>query len=374
MERTDPGRSPVRLLLLGADGHMGRRCASELLRYPEVEAMTLAGRNFTNLEQLAGRLGGGRADVTARELDIRSDRLVQAAADHDRVISCAGPGYMLEEICVEAAIEAGVSYISLNDDLEAADKVAARHAAATARQVTIISGCGASPGLTDLLVALAAGELDRVDEIEIAVAASSADGGGNATDLHFISMLDGAARSGGSEKGALAPHPVYFPDPVGWIETFPCGHPEELAMARSYPGLGSFRFRIGLAEKAVMDAVRAGIAARLGRGERRRRLWLKAATPVRPLLEAVSFKAAPWSALRVDVRGRRENRNRTISLGVVDHLVNLVSITLAQAAVALPMGQPFGIVGPDQAFEPRSFLRGVASRGITFARLEPHNL
>lgn len=318
----------------------------------------------------------GRAEIDTASFEITAELVAEHAQGHDRIVSCAGPGYRLEAASVEGAVEAGVDYLSLNDDLSAAREARGRHGRALDKQVTILSGCGAAPGLSDLLVALAAEGLDEVTEIEISFAASSADGGGEATDLHFVAMLDRAARDGSdeAEEGARAPHPVYFPDPVGWIETFPCGHPEQLSVARNYPALSAFRFRIGLAEKAVMDVVRAGIAARLTSGELRRQLWLKSAAPVRPVLEKLSPKAAPWTALRIDVRGRAGGRSKTISYGVVDHLVNLASIPLAQAAVERPTGEPLGVVSPEQVFEPRSFLRKVAARGLTFARLEPHDL
>jgi hypothetical protein len=188
-------------------------------------------------------------------------------------------------------------------------------------------------------------------------------------------MLDRAARddSDEEERGARSPHSVYFPDPVGWVETFTCGHPEQLGLERSHPELDTFRFRIGLAEKAVMDVVRVGIATRLTSGPRRRRLWLKSAQPARPILEKLSPKAGPWTGLRVDVRGHRATKNKTVSFGVVDHLTNLASIAIAQAALSLPEGRS-GVLSASEAFEPREFLRAVAQRGLTFARLQPHTL
>ena len=365
----------MRLLLLGATGHIGRRCAAELLRHADVEQLTLAGRDQGALQRMSDRMRG-RAQIATAAFEINPDSVAEHALGHDRIVSCAGPGYRLEADAVDGALQAGVDYVSLNDDLDAARQVGERHQAALDKGVTILSGCGAAPGLSDLLVTLAAQDLQEIEEVEISFAASSADAGGEASDLHFVAMLDRAARDGveHSDDGARAPHAVHFPDPVGWIETFPCGHPEELSVRRNHPGLAAFQFRIGLAEKAVMDVVRASIAARLTRGERRRQLWLKSSAPMRPLLEKLSPKAAPWTGLRVDVRGRDGGRSKTVSFAVIDHLVNLASIALAQAAVSLPTGEPFGVVSAEQAFEPRAFLRRVADRGLTFARLEPHKL
>ncbi len=365
----------MRVLLLGATGYVGRRCAAELLRHSEVERLTLAGRDGASLQRLSARMHS-RAAIEVAAFEISRDAVAEHAGGHDRIVSCAGPGYRLEADAVDGAVQAGVDYLSLNDDLVAARRVRDLDEAARDKGITVLSGCGAAPGLSDLLVALAAEDLDEVEEVEISFAASSADGGGEASDLHFVATLDRAARDGleQSEEGARAPHSVYFPDPVGWIETFPCGHPEQLSVTGNHPGLAAFQFRIGLAEKAVMDVVRASIAARLTSGELRRRIWLRSSAPVRPLLEKLSPKASPWTALRIDARGRRGGRNRTISYAVVDHLVNMASIALAEAAVALPQGEPLGVVSAEQVFEPRSFLRRVADRGLTFARLEPHKL
>lgn len=362
----------MRVLLLGASGDMGGRTASELLRRDEIQHLTLAGRNDRRLAQLAERLRG-RAILATAAFDIRSAaELVDHMGKHDLVVSCAGPGYLLEEQSVNAALQARTSYVSLNDDLDPAAEVARRSADAVAAGVRILSGCGAAPGLSNLLVSLACTEVEEVTDIEIAVGASSRDGGGPATDLHFVSMLDRATGTSAAEVGPGGPHPVYFPEPVGWIETFPCSHPEQLAFATSRATTAPVRFRIGLAEKAVMDVVRASIATRVTAREPVRRSWLRVTAPLRPVLERLAPKPGGWTAIRIDVHGRSEGRAKTISYGVVDHLVNLASITIAEGAVRVAQQQTAGVATPDQIFEPKPFLAAVARRGIRFARLAPH--
>lgn len=360
----------MRLLLLGATGEMGGRAAAELLRHREVEQLTLAGRNADRLVQLSDRLRGHPQLHTAC-FDIHSaGELRSQMARHDVVASCAGPGYELEVPCVEAALEVRRHYVSLNDDAEAA--ATARSLSAGAEDdLRIISGCGASPGLSNLLVALASLELDRVEEVLVAVGASTRDAGGPAADLHFVTMLTNGTPQRG--PGSRAPHPVYFPEPVGWMETFACSHPEELAFGAATAGGAVVEFRIGLAEKAVMDAVRATVATRLTANEAAKRAWLKLARPVRPLLEQLSPGQGGWTAIRVDVHGRTGGRSRTLSYGVVDRLGNLVSIALAEAAVRLAHADGPGQT-PEEAFDPRSFLSAVADRGVRFGRLEPHHL
>ena len=362
----------MNVLLLGASGAIGRRTAAELVRSPEIDRLTLAGRDRAVLRSLSDRLRG-RATVDLDAFDILEPNLSRHMSGRDVVVSCAGPGVELELPCVDAAIATGTRYVSLNDDVEPARALPGRDEHAKTTGATIVSGCGAAPGISNLLVALAAADLDSVEEIEVSFAASSVDGGGPAGDMHFIELLDRAARERDSREEGGSPHPVYFPEPVGWVETFACDHPEELSVLSEDGDARSFRFRIGLGEKAVMDIVRAAVAARLTGGDLRRRVWLKAAAPLRPVLEKATPGVAAWTALRTDVRGHAAGKSRTVTLGVVDHLANLASIPLAHAALSVSSLGP-GVFTPNRAFPPRPFLRALAARGIRFARLEPQAL
>lgn len=364
----------MRVLLLGATGKIGGRTAAELLRRPKVRQLTLAGRNETRLKELQERLDGATtATLRSEAFDIHSSNdLVSHMSEHDVVASCAGPAYALEELCVEGALAAGTPYISLNDDLDAA-KAAEALIAGAGDPVRILSGCGADPGISNMLAALAASQLEHVDEIEIAVGASTRDPAGFATELHFVNMLTRAARSG-RISGARSPHPVYFPEPVGWIETFACGHPEELAFRPHVAGGATVGFRVGLAEKAVMDVIRASIATRVTSTETSKRSWLKLTRPLRPVLEQLTPGEGGWTSIRVDVHGRAGEKARTVSYGVVDRLVNLSCVALVEGVARL-LDEPKGPSGPpEEVFDPKAFLRGLSGRGVSFARLEPQPL
>ena len=360
----------MKVLLLGATGALGRRVATELIRVGDLTQLTIAARNRDALDRVAELLRGS-VDVRTDAFDLTAGDVASHLEGHDLVLSAAGPGYSLEEASIAAAIDAGVDYASLNDDLAPAQTAVGLHEQARDKGITIVSGCGMAPGISNLLVSLGAQRLDAVHEVEISVGASSSDAAGPATELHFIALFGGGDFR--TSKEARSPHPVYFPDPVGWVETFGCDHPEELAVRAAHSSLQAFRFRVGLVEKAVMDTVRAGAAAGLGSSERRRRALLKASRPLRPLLQAMSPGSAPWTALRVDVRGTSGSRSATISYAVVDRLANLASIPLVRCGSVLP-GRGLGVASPDQLAEPAAILADIAARGVRFGELEPHNL
>jgi hypothetical protein len=355
--------------------------AAELARSTDVERLWLSGRNDARLAWLLDVLTGDPSRISAHAFDLLDDSLRDRRFGEfspDLVISCIGPVRQLELSCARSAVEVGASWLSCANDQEAAEALPSLDAEAVAAGVTVVSGCGLSPGLTNLLVALAAQELDQVEEIEIATARSARDPAGQAALSQLLSALSGPAPTIAdgrptSDLGPKASHLVYFPEPVGWVETFAGASPEITTLGRQWPGLRLLRWRVGLAEKPAMDALRL-----LAGGP-----WVSLPVTRGPLggralqhaLGAWPSSGPSWSAARVDGRGEADNHPRSVSLGVVDHLVNLTALPLVAAASELAAGraQP-GVGAPEQAFEPKSLLTQISRRGVRIARLEPYLL
>jgi saccharopine dehydrogenase-like NADP-dependent oxidoreductase len=371
----------MRVLLIGATGVVGRRAAAELARSEEIETLFVAARTMDVVGRLAGSIGGSAGKVRPLVLDATDyESLVPAFKEMDVVASCAGPAYLTEETSVAAALAAAVPYVSTCDDHPVTEAVMGLLGIEEA-VAPVVSGCAMSPGISNMLVAKAASELDDVRGIEIAVAASSNDPSGPASELHLLAAFSGEAPMVAegelvTERASTDPMRIYFPEPVGWTETFWCGHPEVLTMKTRYPNATRISFRLGLTEKAAMDTVRAAVAAGLVGTERKRRAWLRLSAPVRPLIERIPPLGAPWTAVRVDVTGTRSKSPAHITFGVVDHLSNLAAIPLAHATEALGAGRAAGrgLTAPEDALEITPFLHRLSRRGIRIARLEPHAL
>jgi lysine 6-dehydrogenase len=368
----------LKVLVLGATGNVGGRAAIELFRSGAVGDLHVAGRDHDEISGLAARFSkNATTAVTGSTVDIGEPGLAERLSGYDVVVNCAGPGYLVEETAVHAAIEARVNYVSLCDDLVGVQAVLSHDRAAAEAGVTIVSGCGVSPGITNLLADAAADELDEVSEIYVAVAASSADSDGPASAQHLVHSLAHEApflSEGGiaSERSGTSPKLIFFPEPVGWVETFLCGHPEVVTIPRARPTLTSMQFRIGLTERVVMDLLRGSRASGLFRTEAMRRLWLKATWPTRSMIERLPPRGAAWTAARVDVHGTANRATSIVSLAVVDHFVNLASVTIKEAALALGRGEAKakGVRGPEEVFDSAAMLRRLSERGIRAARLE----
>ena len=363
----------MRVLLLGATGAVGRRVAGELARAETVTRLVVAGRNATRLERVARHLGGSDRGVFLLGLDIaRAGALAEAGRGVDVIVSCAGPTHLFEETNVTAAIDAGTSYVSLCDDARSVGAILSLSDRAAEAGATIVTGCGLSPGLTNLMCRMAASELDEVRSIVIQVARSSADAAGPASLRSFVrTVATRAPRSGTtSGSGGGSPRPSFFPDPVGWVETFGFEHPERMTLHRSFPGLRFVEFRTGLAETANMDFVRA--LAGLSRDDVSARDPVFTQGLLRRLLQRLPARGAPWTAARVDVEGLHEGKTQAITYGIVDHLINLAALPLVHAALALGSGDTAapGVHAPDEVFGAKPFLRSLSRRGLRIASLE----
>ena len=365
----------MKVLLLGATGTIGSRAAAEFARSPRVEQLVLMGRDAGRLQTIAQALDRTGDRVHGRALDLGEAVRESAFEGFDVIASCAGPSYRTEFAAAKAAVMAGVSYVSLCDEHVPYERVRALSEAAEAKGCTIVAGCGLSPGLTNMLVAKACDDLDEVEEIDIALARSATESPGPASALHLLYELSAEAPTvsdfqRSSESSGSAPKLVYFPEPVGWTETFRCGHPEAITLPESHP-LRSLTFRIGLTEKATMDAARAFAATGLARREKYRRAFVSVATPLRPVLQRMPPRGPTWTGARVDVRGSKDGRFSTVTLGVVDRLANLAVFPLTQAAFALASGtHEAGVHPPEDIFDHNAFLTKLYERGLRVARLE----
>jgi hypothetical protein len=355
----------MRVLLLGGTGIVGRRVAAELTRNKEVTDLILGGRNYETLHRSTSLLGD---KARAALLELEDDVVLSAACvQADVVVNCCGPAHLTELPAAGAAIEAGVAYVSLGDDYAAAGGVANLAERAHATGSTAVVGCGLSPGITTLLAAFARDELDGITEIEISMAHSYRDLPSPAHTAHLLHMLGAPGASISDHKLTVdtaggSPHLVYFPEPVGWVETVDCGH-AEIHNLKSL-GLQSMSVRLGLTERGAMDALRALSRTPLTSTSVAQRT-LNAALVLPP-------RGPRWSAARVDVVGHRGGRTATVSLGVVDHLVNMAASSMSLAALELGRRRhSTGVKSPAEAFDSRDFLARLGGRGTRVARLEP---
>ena len=357
----------MKILIVGATGITGQRVASELAGQDPVSQVVLAARDARKLLRLATSLGGADRGISTTVLDA----LDQAALE-DALTTCAA---VVGSVSCHHDAAMGIARAALAAKVPAVlvSGITGEDAATLQGTTPVVTGCGLAPGIIDILAAAAGANMHAVDQVEAAVATSLRDVWGPPLMARLAASL---SRPQGEVGQAGLAHPlvrlVYFPEPVGWSETVPVNGVVEQSLARLFPGSRPVvESRLGLTERAAMDAVRA--AGRLAR----------AVPPARALTRAFFLRALPpvakvsasagWTAARVDVRGARAGRSHVVSLGIVDRGSNLVALPLAWAAVEAASGRlrGAGLVGPAEALDAGSLFAYLERRGVRAARLRP---
>lgn len=360
----------MKIIVLGGAGDMASRTVRELAVEPEVTAVTVADYHLEAAQYLASELG---AKVSAVRVDANDPiSLVEAIRGHDAAASGIGPFYRYEAQVARAAIEARVPYVSLCDDYDGTQAVLELDDAAKAAGVTVLSGLGWTPGLSNLLARKGAEQFDLVDEINVAWGSSASDSEGYAVILHTLHIFTGRVPSyrkgrrvdvlAGSDKEV-----VLFPPPVGRVNCYHLGHPEPLTLPQSLPSVRTVTLKGGLSEQPLNDLALWLARLRLTDTPAKKDVLGQIIKATLPVLSKLGEAEEPCSAVRVDVSGWTGGVYRQVSYGMSAHMAELTGIPMAIGALMLARGDVHmpGVIAPEACIEPEPFLAAMERRGVT---------
>jgi len=221
-------------------GEMGRAALGILLRrLPEAR--------FKAIDRSEDALAKARALAPDRVETIQAEVTPDGVADLSGcaiVVNFAGPFYTGGTGVARSALQAGCAYVDIADDVEGAEAIIALHDEAVRRGVSLLTGAGLSPGLTNVLARRAL-ELDpECDALQTAWVVQEPDPGGLAPLKHTLHM--GVAPCVQWRDGERYVSPGYvpetaerfrFPDPIGEIDLLDAPHPEPITISRTFPEL-----------------------------------------------------------------------------------------------------------------------------------------
>jgi lysine 6-dehydrogenase len=362
----------MKLIVLGGAGDMASRAVRELAREAEVTALTVADYDLEAASRLAQDLGDKVSAVWVDANDHAA--LVDTIRGHDAAASGIGPFYRYEARVARAAIEAGVPYVSICDDYDAAEAVLELDEEAKAAGVTVLTGLGWTPGLSNVLARKGAEQFDLVDEIDVSWGSSASDSEGYAVILHTLHIFTGQVPS--FQKGRLVPVPagtgkevVLFPAPAGRVNCYHLGHPEPVTLPRflDVPGVRTVTLKGGLIEQPLNDlAIWLG-RLRLTDSPAKKDMLGQIIKATLPFLSKLGEAEQPISAVRVDVGGWKDSTYRQVSYGAAAHMPDLTGLPLAIGALMLARREISipGVVAPEACVEPEAFLADLHRRGVT---------
>jgi saccharopine dehydrogenase-like NADP-dependent oxidoreductase len=242
----------MKLLILGAVGDMGSYILKDAVKFGDWIKITIADINEKRASKLLKEINDSRLDF--RKVDATNHtQLVKLLQEYDIACSAIGPFYFFGPKVVKAAIAAKTPLIDICDDSGPTLEVLEMNQAAKDAEIPIFLGYGWTPGLTNILARHAYNKLDQDKPIELDIswAGGAADSEGLAVIMHvlyavtgdFPAFIDGKYVDVPAGKGNAR---IDFPEPLGTIGVFDCGHPEPVTIPKFLPGVTKCTLKGGL--------------------------------------------------------------------------------------------------------------------------------
>ena len=380
---------------------MGSEATRDLATTSDFDEITIADLNIVQAQALAGELNAsiGREHVHAVPVDASDeDAIVTVISGQDVIVNTMTYHFGLQT--TRAAIRAGVNYLDLGG-LHNTPKQLALDNEARDAGITIVLGCGATPGVTNVLARRGADELDTVDAIHIAFASHRSIAPSPGLLDTVIDEFNPEASRFYYEDGKLievqpfdGARIIGFLPPVGEQEVYFVPHSETHTLQR-FIGKGLRRVDVrGAWRPETMQALRFFLNYHLITSDSvqvngttlRAREFLRA-----HLLQEESNGHASdtgnWAfLLYVEVKGTRSGRE-ALRIYRTSHpsmdewgrqaTAKMTGIPASIGAQLLAHGEArgIGVLAPEAAFEPMRFISELARRGIRVEeRIEEHGI
>ena len=165
-------------------------------------APMLAGRNEAAVKGLAEEL-----DLPYRIFELDNiDRLKQQLEDVHAVLHCAGPFSATSAPMVEACLQTGTHYLDITGEIDVFEAIRRQDAAAKARGVLLMPGCGFDVVPTDCLALMLKNRLPDATHLLLAFASSGRPSRGTAKTMVEGFKVGGRVR----ENGVLRHVPLAY--------------------------------------------------------------------------------------------------------------------------------------------------------------------
>lgn len=267
----------MKVLILGGAGGMALGGATYLVRYDDVSSVVLSDINLEAANKMAAVLDSPK--VSTMQLDVLDkEKLIETAQKFDVVLNCVGPFTKFGVPILETIIEAGVNYVDICDDHDAAADLMELNDKAEAAGVTALICMGTTPGISNIQARYMYDKLDSCDSIKIVwaittpplemVRGTRLEGAvknpmammTEATWDHLLHVGTGNIpvwKDGKMDEIAALEHGewVDFAEPLGRAESYYIGHAEPITLAH-YLDIKDFSGCLGAIMPEVMKKLR----------------------------------------------------------------------------------------------------------------------
>lgn len=367
------------VVVLGGAGGIGSVAVAALGTATAFDRIVVADVRLEAAAAVVASVGDPRVEARAFDATSRAS-IAEVLAGADVVLNCVGPFYAFGPPLLSAAIEAGVDYVDVCDDLAPTRTMLALDGRAKERGVKALVGMGNSPGLANLFVKLCADTLlEQVESADILHIHGGEPVEGPAVVKHRILamtdpvplFIDGAfveVQQLGEDGAAHVVEADFHR--VGRYPVYPYPHPETITLPAHIPGIRT------VTNKGVIfplsyfhltqDMVRVGLTT-----SQPLRVGAADVVPIevavahilarRPALLAEAGVTGPAGCLKVVVSGTSKGARKTYVFQLSSSTVGAgegTGIPAAAGAVLMARGgvKAAGVLPPEAAVGPLPLL------------------
>jgi len=355
----------MKVIVLGGAGAMAEVALDEL-RKENLDQVTIADYDKEAADAKARQLG---APFDSMFLDANDHAaLVKAVAPYDVAMGFIGPFYKYERPIVQAMIEAKTHYVSIADDYDAYLATIGLYDEAEKAGITVITGLGNSPGITNILAKKGYQSMDNPKRINVNWCGGSDEAVGPANVKHVMHIFSGYTLQWMNSqevkvKTGMGRKLVEFPQPVGTYPIFYTGHAESVSIPRNLPGLEEVTLHGG-AKPAWISQLATGFGLMgFTRTPERRETMSRLLTP---LLDLFAAGGVDKSVFRVDTFGTHKGLPCHNYYTGVGHIAFITSIPCVEGALMVGRNQlrKRGVFAAEAIINPDTFLPRIAKRGV----------
>jgi len=375
----------MQALVLGGCGTMGKEVTRDLALTSDFSRIVVADIDGARAQAFVDELGDHR--LVAAAVDVTRRAEVEALLrDCDVVANCTTYHFGLE--LVRLAIACHKPYVDLGGLFNTPRQLELGPQAEQAG-VPIVLGCGATPGVTNLMAESAARSMDTVERVEIAFGSLRPLAASPGLLDTILEEFSPTTKRFFYEAGRFVPVPPFdgakrvdFLPPVGTLETYYVPHSETHTIPRFLSKNPTHVSVRGSWHPEIMAAMRLFLAYGLTSEQP---IAVDGATisPREFLRAHLLARTEPVGEgpvaffLRVDLTGRIGGKSATATYRSSHPLdwgaagtARMTGIPTSIAIQALARGAVArtGVMGPESAFEPQSFFNELHQRGIAIER------
>lgn len=363
----------MQVTVLGGAGGMGRRAVKDIAEQKDVKQLIIGDMNFAVAHQLAGELnrkqGGKKVKAVYVDANI-PETISSAISGSDVVASAIGPYFRYGHMVAEAAVEAGSSIVDICDDFDAVEDILSLNEKAVAKGVTVLTGMGWTPGLSNLLAVKAMQEMDEAKEVYIYWAGSPVGDSGLAVILHTLHIFTGEIPTFKDGKLTYIPagserEIIQFYD-IGPCTMFHVGHPEPVTMGRFLPGLSKVVLKGGLTSDFLNYLTLVLCKTGLTGTQQGKTNVATVTKKILPLAEPMMKGVETRSAIKVVVKGKKDNRNVSVTYESNADMADLTGLPLAIGTLMIgrkQAGKP-GVSPAEALIDCDEFIKEFVDRGV----------